>query len=221
MRRSLFLLILGAAALAACADQPTAPGLDHDLAADRASPSRQENPADRTAYRVTGDFVSSQTALWFIFDRMVIRDLDAWVDREGNMGGSYYVEVYFVGDDVPLISEEVVTCLSVDPSTRQAWITSARPDPEWGTHYSLLQMRDLSPAAMSETGRVNSGRYDLYTGRTTPPWESDQDPHFCLRQPDLAQMPMEIPGGDPLPAMPLFPIDPGGDIAIRMGGSLD
>jgi hypothetical protein len=215
MKRFLFPLAVAGALVIGCADQPTSID-DTAITAPDASLD-QDGPHGQVAYRLTGDFVSSQHTWSFLFEKMVIRDMDAWVDEDGNMGGSYWVDVYFVGSDEPLVSLEEVTCLSVDPATRQAWVTSARPDPEWGTHYSILQMQDLSPAAMSATGHLRSGRSDLYTGRTTPPWESGQDPHFCLHQPELSEIAVEIPGSDPFPATPMFPIDPGGDLSIRPG----
>lgn len=216
-------LLLSTALVLACVDQPTEPIGIRDLPMAQVSEtvvtqSGEIPPSDQLAARVTGAFVSSLSSWDFLFEKMVIRNLDAWVDRAGKMGGSYEVEVHFTGGGGYIVSQEEVVCLSVDPATRQAWIVSARPDEEWGIHYSILQMKDLSPPAMSEIGRSNSGHYDLYAGRTTPPWEEGSGPEFCLLQPDLPQIPVEIPGGDPFPAMQLFPIDPGGDLTIHLGG---
>lgn len=222
MRRIIATLIFGAALLAACVDQPTGPALPQlaskDTYATDVLATRHPLHAAPLQYRVTGDFVSSQSSWDFLFARMIITGLDAWVDRQGNMGGSYEVQVDWTGGGEPLVSHEEVVCVSVDPSTRQAWIVSARPDPTLGTHYSILQMKDLSPASMSTNGREHSGRYDLYAGRSIVPWEAGAGPEFCLLQPDLSQIPVEIPGVGTYPAVQMFPIDEGGDIDVQIRG---
>ncbi|MEJ2216892.1 MAG: hypothetical protein P8099_09780 [Gemmatimonadota bacterium] len=211
-------LILATVGFVACVDQPTTVELTPAAWAPSNALDRQVPAVGRIAYRVTGDFVSPQHS-WSFFGPMTIRNLDAWVDRDGNSGGSYDVVLEWAGsEDPPLVSHEQVVCVSVDPGTRQAWIGSGRPDANWGTHYSILQMMDRSPAAMSETARENSGHADLFTGRTSPPWEPGSGPDFCRLQPDLGQMWVEVPDADPLPPTVMFPIDPGGDLHIQIAG---
>ncbi len=215
-----------AAMLIACVDAPTEPDTAYLVPEATSNPAgprlnHRGPPLDRLAYRVTGDFVSSQHSWSFLFAKMTITGLDAWVDVDGNVGGSYDVTVEFVDPSEPtIVSEEEVVCLSVDPTTRKVWLGSARPDEEWGVHYSIVQMQDLSPASMSEAGLLNSGRRDLYTGRTSPPWEPGSGPDFCLQQPDLSEIPLEIPDVATFPPIFMLPIDAGGDIDLQMGGRM-
>ena len=146
---------------------------------------------------------------WPIFEKIEVQNLDAWMDREGNVGGSYdfYLEFSW---GAHILTHEDVVCLSVDPATRQAWLVGVRYQ-GGQPHYSIAQLRDYAPEAKGETGKDRSDRVDMFTGRSMI---SSEGPDFCQQQPDLPSIPVDEFG---FPPTELFPVA-SGDLRIQLGG---
>ena len=212
MRRHTILLLLSSALMVGCMDQPTDVEVPV-LAEDATSFDRQPLPGDRVAYRVSGGFVSTRHSWDFLWRSEW--DIDAWVGRDGSVGGTaittinYDPECAWCADfeNVPLHQD--VVCLSVDPSTRQAWLGLYMWIEDWGEgHIFIVQTRDLAPAAKSGMGLERSGRRDLLAYRSQDVEEAED---FCMQQPDLSTIP--VPGLSPVA---MFPIA-SGDVDIRIG----
>lgn len=192
-------------ALSACTDHPTPTDIS---APDAPAFSMQGLPEDLIAYRVTGDYLLTQHS-WPIFAELEISNLDAWMTRDGVVGGSMDFRLKFSWG-AEMTSHEDVVCLSVNPATREVWVVSVRYSAGGTPHYSIAQARDLAPAAMIEMGHAASGHRDIATGRSMMPGEGAD---FCTQQPDLASI--DHPAYGPVETFPIAE----GDIRLQMGAA--